>query len=360
MLPQEESGPPARGRARGRLATAVRGALQLALVGGALYLSWRLVRGLSWHDLAARLGRANPWLVVATLVLLVARFFFWDWRWRLACKRLEAPPGRLHSFFGLLSGACVNLVTPTARVFGGLIRARYVAHSPDRPFGRMYGAVLFDQVAHQVVMTAAAWLGFIAFAAVLGHDLLAVVAAVALVLSTLVVGWWIRRAEVRDRSRVVRFLSRRAAAAGGGNRQKLYASGKEAYQIMRTLLLEDRLRRQAVVLGLLYFFANAGAQWVAFQAIALPVDFLTVLLAVTLGTAAGALTGTPGGLGTTEAGMIVAFGLLGVPHVDALAGTLVFRGLHYASVLALGLPALVTFELHQHRRARRRRRESRR
>jgi hypothetical protein len=36
-----------------------------------------------------------------------------------------------------------------------------------------------------------------------------------------------------------------------------------------------------------------------------------------------------------------------VPSLDAAAGTLLFRGLHYVVMLGLGLPALASFELRQ-------------
>jgi hypothetical protein len=42
--------------------------------------------------------------------------------------------------------------------------------------------------------------------------------------------------------------------------------------------------------------------------------------------------------------MVASFAALGVDRVDAAAGTLLFRGLHYATVLGLGLPALVLLE----------------
>jgi uncharacterized membrane protein YbhN (UPF0104 family) len=57
------------------------------------------------------------------------------------------------------------------------------------------------------------------------------------------------------------------------------------------------------------------------------------------------LMGTPGGIGTTEATMVAAYVALGVDQVSAGAATLLFRGLHYALVIAVGGPALVGFEV---------------
>jgi uncharacterized membrane protein YbhN (UPF0104 family) len=72
---------------------------------------------------------------------------------------------------------------------------------------------------------------------------------------------------------------------------------------------------------------------------------LTVAITVALGAAAGQLTGTPGGAATTEAAMIACFVALGVDRVEAVAATLLYRGLHYGLIMILGVPALLYFEL---------------
>jgi len=78
---------------------------------------------------------------------------------------------------------------------------------------------------------------------------------------------------------------------------------------------------------------------------ALGAGILLILAGVALGNAAGMLTGTPGGLGTTEAAMVGSFVAMGMNREDALAGTLLYRGLHYVSILGIGLPALLFLEL---------------
>jgi uncharacterized protein (TIRG00374 family) len=335
----------------GRWRRLLRAALQLALVALAFYLSWRLLAGLSWEDLTDRLGEARPLMTAVAASLMVARFVPWDLRWRRAFARLgERPPGLVRTFLALLCGACVNLVTPTARIFGGLLRARYVARRSSHSFGTIYGTVLYDQVAHSVVMGALTGIALIAFAWVLGQRWLAAAAALALVVGGAVALRWLAGPDRLARGRAgayFRRLAERRRLAG------LMRHGREAYQVLRSLLADRPLRRDAALLGIAYYVPNVLAQWLVFLALDRPIDPLVVLLAVTLGTAAGVLTGTPGGLGTTEAGMILAYVALDVPQLDAAAGTLLFRALHYLSVLGPGLPALIAFELREHpRRAR--------
>jgi uncharacterized membrane protein YbhN (UPF0104 family) len=42
--------------------------------------------------------------------------------------------------------------------------------------------------------------------------------------------------------------------------------------------------------------------------------------------------------------MVASFTVMGVGRVEAAAATLLYRGLHYATVLAVGLPALILLE----------------
>lgn len=323
------------------------------LIAAALYLSWRLVAGIRWQDVASRVQEASPGLLALALALLVLRFNVWDARFRLAAARvLGRAPHPLLGFFVLLASAALNLLTPSARLIGGLMRARYFARAAGRPFGLFYGIVFFDQCAHHVTMTVITWLSLVAVAFALGHTAFAVAAlAVLLALAGALLAWS-RRPGTFEQNPVVRWLARRAGGPQG-RLQRLYAHGHEAAGTFVQLLTDPSLRAPSLALGALWFVVNGLAQWVVFLALGERVDLLLVLAVVALGNAAGILTGTPGGLGTTEAAMVASFAALGVDRVEAGAGTLLYRGLHYIVVLALGLPALAWLELRARPRAER-------
>jgi uncharacterized protein (TIRG00374 family) len=331
---------------------ALRLALQLAVVVGAFWLSARMLETVGWDALADRLREADPTLAALAVGLLVFRFVIWDLRWRLAFRRLGDLPNALHSFFTLLGAVCANTLMPTVRVVGGLLRARYMTRPGEHTFGRVYGVVLFDQIAHQTVMIITGWLAFAGMALLLGFEWLALGAIATLFLAAAIVGPWLVRWARGGNDRLSAYLATRAAKLAGSRLRNVVDHGRDAVDVVRQLLGDAALRRGALLLGVVYMLLNSLAQWVLFRAMGVPVDLLTVLVAVTLGTAAGAFSGTPGGVGTTEAGMVVAFMALEVPRVEAGAGTLMYRGLHYVVILALGLPALLVFEGRLRRRRR--------
>jgi uncharacterized protein (TIRG00374 family) len=333
--------PPATGGWRRLLRLGV----QAAVVAFALWLVGRMMGAVHWRELVDRLRAADPTFTALAVVLLVGRFVVWDLRWRLALERLGDLPSAFHSFFTLLGAVCANTMMPTARVIGGLLRARYTSGRGEHTFGRVYGVVLFDQIAHQTVMAVTGWLAFAGMAFQLGMRGLAFGSLVALLMSAILATTWLGRWVRGDEDRFTGFIAARVRRLAAGKRIRgVVEHGREAVGVVRTLFGDSSLRRQALALGVLYMLLNSLAQWVLFRAMAQPVDLLTVLVAVTLGTAAGAFSGTPGGVGTTEAGMVLAYVALEVPQVEAAAGTLFYRGLHYLVILALGLPALLVFE----------------
>jgi uncharacterized protein (TIRG00374 family) len=311
----------------------------------ALWLTWRLLKGIEWSVLEERLAEANWYYLVPGLLLMTGRYLLWEARIRQASWLAigRRPKGGL-AFWVLLASAALNLITPSARLIGGLVRARYFARSLARPFGQVYGVVLYDQVAHQAVMSACTWIAVIVAAPLFGQTWIAVLGGLLLVTAIVVLALWSRRSRTIEENPLVRFLARRAAKAEGRT-QQLYAHGHEAVGVFVRLLGHGRLHGLAVVLGASFFLMNILAQWCVFRSLGLDVAPLVILAGVALGNAAGMLTGTPGGLGTTEAAMVATFAAMGMDRVDAAAGTLLYRGLHYLSILGLGLPALLVLEL---------------
>jgi len=320
--------------------------LKAAVIGLAGYFTWRFLThtDFEWSRLAERVAEARAPFVALGAGLLLARYAVWDWRYQLAVHHVIGRGlGPVLGFFVLLASAALNLITPTARVLGGMMRARYFARATRRPFSLLYGVVLYDQVAHHAVMSVCTWIVLIATAFVVGRPGWGWLLLGSLIVTLAAVVIWSRRARTFDENPIVRFLAKRAGRAEG-KLQRLYTHGHKAVGVFVRLLGVNKLRFQAVSIGVLYFLVNAAGLWAMFLAIGAPVGPFAALAAVTAGTAVGTLSGSPGGVGTTEFAMMASFKLLGVDEVSAAAGTLLYRGIHYAGVLVVGLPALAFLE----------------
>jgi uncharacterized protein (TIRG00374 family) len=315
-----------------------------------LVLLWRALRVPRWGDLGRLIATADGGWVVAGVALLLARYLIWTLRWRLALRCLGALPHILHSFFTVVGAVCANGFTPTAPVVGGLLRARHAAGEGNRTFGRVYGVVLFDQLAHQAVISLTGALAAVGVALWLGRVGVAVALAAALATAIVAFSRWLDRLDQERVERIADWLERWRGREQG-TLAAIHEHAREALRVAQRLLRERWLRRAALALGIAYVLVNALALWAFFRSLGRPVDLLTAWVAVTVGVAVGGFTGTPGGVGTTEAGLALALVAMDVPQLEAAAATLLYRGLHYVVVLAVGAPALVLLEARLRRRA---------
>lgn len=330
----------------------------LLIFAAMVYLVHRLVAEVGWSEVGERLAAARLGLLGLAVACLAGQLATWSVRQRMAIRRIRATPPGWTIFLALVATAAANFLLPFARLVGGLLRARYLSRTSEPPTQKRiyYGAVLFDQAVHFLVMGALTVVGLVGGALILGRPGLAVgIAATALVLVT-VATLWIRRRVGAAGGGLVRFLERRAERREGPVGRLLAGSGAAAGIFLR--LARDRsLWTRTAPLGVAVFAFVAGAQWTVFRALGTDVHPLLVVGTVALGLSAGVLLGTPGGLGTTEATMIALYGAFGVDRVDAASAVLLFRGLQFGVVLGLGLPAMAVLELYAVRVGRRRREE---
>ncbi len=307
----------------------------------ALALILRFASRVGWSDLAARLLSADPLLTTVAVGLLLGRWAFWLLRWSGALHWVgdDSPTGRRLSV--LLASILANHVIPSMRLAGGILRARYLSRSGPASAPALYGGVVYEMLVHHLVAALLTWSALVAVAwARIGPPaaagLFASGVGLAALLATRLGG---RRAT--GGSAATALLER----VLGGRGRSIVARGRETLSVVRAMLADRRLTSSITLLSALFLLANIAAQWSIFAALGTDVGLLVVVVVIGLGGFAGIVTGTPGGVATTEAASIAGYVALGLGRAEAVAGVLLFRGLHYALVLGLGSPCLLYWEL---------------
>lgn len=317
---------------------------KLLLAALAVYLVWRLLADVDWAALDAQLARAHRGWILGAIAVLGLRMAIWAWRWSLAVWFLRDPVSFPRLLSALAAAAAVNQLTPGARVVGGFLRARWVHRFGDETLGKAFGGVLYDQIAHQMVVVPVTIASLVAGAALAGRTTTAWVLgglAVVLVAAALEA---LRRRGAWGLAWLAEFLALRASRADGRFGRAL-GHTRGAVESVRTLAASAPLWGRTVALGVAFTVANVFAQWATFRAVGIDPGWPAVVVVVTLGTAAGALLGTPGGAGATEATMIACYAAFGIDRLDATAATLLYRAVHYAVLLVPGLICLALLEL---------------
>ncbi|MBZ0113078.1 MAG: flippase-like domain-containing protein [Thermoanaerobaculia bacterium] len=314
----------------------------------------RFFKGLDTEVLFGRVAGGDRRWWGAAVVLLGLRLLAWDSRWRRALKEVGVQALRSRTLPALLGAIFLNSVTPTGRVAGGVFRTRHAVREAEGGAAPIFGSVLYDQVLHQVVALAAAVLSVLVLGVATGQQLW-VAAALGTVALVLALAWGIpawSRLRVRQHGKAVADGSiRRGGWSGlvrwtasrierqGGRSLALVTEGRHSFREFRRLVRHRQLAWFGIVLSLWMILLLGLAEWCCFRSLGSNPGLIACILAVSVGTAVGGLVGTPGGVGGVEAGMVMVLTSLGVEATDALAATVLFRALHYAVVLTLGVPA---------------------
>ncbi len=316
------------------------------------FFVWRFIDRLGWDALAQRIGQAQKPFVALAFGCLATRFALIYYRWSLVLKLLALPMSRLIVWTSLMTGVLLNHVTPTARVLGGIVRARGLSKIYRTSFSSIYATILVEQLGNQLVQTALLWVAVVPFAWKLGWRRTAVaIGAVPPIVFALWLAWRRLGTPTPNSPQWSTLLGRRL------KRQlrrlgPIAAGGRRIAEIFRAAFGDIGLQGRLAVCGVGIVLSNAMALWLVLQSLSTDIGFFYVFATVSLGLAAGMLTGTPGGFATTEAAMIALLVAVDVPEIDAAAGVLLYRGLHYAIVLVAGSICTVFFEVTVARRSR--------
>ena len=133
------------------------GLVRLVVVGVVVVFVWRFVDRIGWEELAGRLGAADRSLVLLVALCLATRFCLIYHRWWLVLKLLDLSLSRFVVSTSLMTGVLLNHVTPTARVLGGIVRARGLSRIYNQRFSTFYATILIEQVGNQVVQIVLLW-----------------------------------------------------------------------------------------------------------------------------------------------------------------------------------------------------------
>jgi len=330
---------PAPGRAR---AVAIR---LLVFVACAAALTWTVHSLGPRHIFRLALDADPAWLLLS-LGAVAARYLIWASKWRRMMRR-TGPVGFGTTLGAILSGTLVNLVTPSAKLAGGVTRALLIRRRTGWRMALAYGWSLADQVtnvAGNLVlggMLAGATAAMMPPSALRRALLGGGVAAVAIVALAVGLRGWAWN-QVR-RPAVARIAGRWTPARFRQNHPGSPAAAWLEPMLSPLLQLGSTWKGIGadVVLGAASWLSLCAANAMVFRALGVEASLFGIATALVLGVFAGTLTGTVGGIGATEIVLIGLYTRLGVPAEAAAAATLLHRGTYYGLSLLAGSLALL-------------------
>ena len=289
---------------------------------------------------------ANPWWLLASLLPTGLRFVVWSAKWRNMLLR-AVKVSHYQVLIAVLAGAFVNLVTPTAKLGGGIVRSLIVHRATGLRKSVAYGWSLADQITNSLGNAGLfAILAMSTFWTLDNPESRFVLFSAGVVPMILIAAFFRYRASLwrsiqspQWRQKLFNWVPERL-------RQKSEpdASGQGLVdRILYPLLCFSSNRQTAsdLCLGACSFASLCIANAMVFKALGSDASILAITNAVVLGYFAGTATGAMGGIGATEFFLIQLYSFLGVEPTLATAAALLHRVSYYGVTLLFGSAAMI-------------------
>jgi glycosyltransferase 2 family protein len=291
-----------------------------------LLLFVRSLPGFKLEELPAKIGGANPWLLIAAFVIFYLGFPLRGLRWSILVRQSGFALGLRDSIEIIFLSWLVNCLVPAK--LGDVYRAYLLKINSPVSLSRTFGTVFIERILDLfAIVTLGLAAGFVSFRKGLPGDV-QIVFAIGVGVVLLLAGGLLTMRNFGRRILLRLPVPHRVVELYDRFEEGVFASmGLRALPrlIVVTVLIwaTEALRLYFVVLALGLPDVHLGISGAFFVALS-----ASLLTAVPL---------TPAGIGFVESGVV---GLLtivyGVPQTDALAITLVDRAISVLSIIVLG------------------------
>ena len=313
-----------------------------------LVVLYLVLRGIGFREVVEAIKGADAASVCVSVALFFVVCMLFAFR-----MRLMMDPGERVSLFALvpvyMAGVFGNCVTPGARVGGEPIRVYYMGKmlggSRSGHLGVLLAAKLGNLSVYFLFLMMS--VAFVAVYAPIGlAPKIVLEGAVILIIVGIVSGVMLRR-HIGVSSGLLGRLLRTAYNIPLLRSARHFPTYEhlEEYVIQKLDNVMTPIGRAAknpwvlaelLVVSLVTWLLFYLAHYVLFVGLGADVDFLRVIVIVTVSTFCGELSATPGGAGLIEAVMIGMCAAFGVDAQTAAAVTLISRGIFYAYGLGVG------------------------
>jgi putative membrane protein len=311
----------------------------LAFAGAALFTALLIHQGVGRVLDAFATGE---WGILGVVVFHLIPLFLDTIAWWVLFPRSDRLPLR-QLFWMRWIGESISALVPSAAIGGDIVRARLAAiHGASLPVAA--GTVLVDITLGIFVQAGFTLLGLVLLVTATGKNSFVGPTLIGIVIALFAfAGFYFVQ-----RLGIFRFLARIISRlAGSSEWQSLVQGGDTLDRTVRSLYARRSAVFACCACTMVSLVVGSGEIWLALWFLDLPDSFLNALIlqsmVLTIRSAAFAV---PAGLGVQEGGYLVVGSLLGIPGDGAFALSLVWR----AREIALGIPALITWQVIEARR----------
>ncbi|MCX9085565.1 MAG: lysylphosphatidylglycerol synthase transmembrane domain-containing protein [Candidatus Methanoperedens sp.] len=311
---------------------------------------------IDFEHLVLILRSINLDLLVLAVLLDLAGFLVWTWKWKFIANKLENVKFTT-LFLGLMSGNCLNSNVLRARTFGGFGRAMFLKNiTKDHEHGNWYATIVIDQTTNAFVFSIPVVFSllFIIMFLKIPWWLSILLESIAIILFMLSVFAYMSKHRIK-RTTIVRvfysilkriydltplkFIRNRYTYQ---KFEELVIKGIIEFKKTYGVILRDkRIVMRDIGLSIIMFVFIYAKAYVIFRSVGYNITILSLIVSLTLTLWIISILLIPGGLGVKELIMIGIYSMVGVPVTTAAVVSLIDRAIYMFFVVVIAYAATV-------------------
>lgn len=299
-------------------------------------------------------------LLILAILLELAGFLIWTFKWKLIIGKLEEIKFTT-LFMGLLSGNCLNTNVLRARIFGGFGRAMFLKNvTKDRGHGNWYATVVIDQTTNGFVFSILFIFSLLFVILFLNIPwwLSILLEVIAMILFMLSVFTYISKQKIRKTTLVQFFYSALKCIYELSlfkyirNRysyqkfEELVITGLTEFEKTYRLIFKDKkILKRDIGLSVLMFALIYAKAYVIFHSVEYNIKIPDLIISLSLTLGIISILPIPGGFGVKELIMIGIYSMVGVPVTIAAVVSLIDGAIYLFFVIFIAYAATIIMRL---------------
>jgi len=310
-----------------------------------VYVLW----GINFYEIYLLIAQANLiWFALAILCSFLT-FIIWNFRWKYIFRKLFKGDF-WYLLHVLLAGAFFNTVTPGAGIGGEPFRAHFLAKKYKKPHTKILGYILGDKIFQLAILgffTLFSIFFVLIYVKISSNLKLILELLLIFVVVSFVVILFLTLRKVKfnlglmfKRLHWFKFINSRFVTSEDfvkyiDKRINMFSG------VFRKVVKDKKNIFVGISFSVVFWMLNFFVAYFLFLSFGYDVNFLNVVIVITLSNLIGAVSIIPGGVGVIEGSITLLFSAMGIPSALALLVAFMNRIIYYFFALFIGGMSLV-------------------
>lgn len=308
-----------------------------------------ILKDINFLEVYYLINNLNLFYFTLAFLSCLVTFLLWNIRWQNTLKEL-IDANYWYILIILFAGVFFNTITPGASTGGEPIRAYFLSKKYNKPKIKLFGSIAADKFFNLAV-----FLLFVVFSIVFIFIyveiapslkiILEIILASIIIFSLVIIFFLWKKIKFKADWISEKFYKLKSIKKHFKTLEefKNYVNKKikNFLDVFNSIILNKKKFWFGIFISIIYWLFLYLSSYFLFVSLNSQINFLSVIIVVTLGYLIGDISPIPGGIGLTEGTMFLLYSAIGVPPPIAIVVSLLSRIIYYFFSLLIGGLSLI-------------------